>query len=167
MFIPVSSEATLVTRKSDVYAFGVVLLETLCCSPALNLVLDEQQHSLAGWAKHYIKDGDKVKLKISSWKEVIRFCKRGKLNLRYTGPFNVLAKVGTVAYKLKLLQQLSKVHSTFHVSNLKKCLSDESLVIPMDEIQIDNKLHFVDEPMEILDQEVKQLKQSRIPIVKI
>nr|GEZ87432.1 putative reverse transcriptase domain-containing protein [Tanacetum cinerariifolium] len=111
--------------------------------------------------------GDKVKLKISSWKEVIRFSKREKLNSRYIGPFNVLAKVRTVAYKLELPQQLSKVHSTFDVSNLEKCLSDESLVIPLDEIQIDNKLRFVDEPMEILDREVKQLKQSRIPIVKI
>nr|GEZ20636.1 putative reverse transcriptase domain-containing protein [Tanacetum cinerariifolium] len=99
--------------------------------------------------------GDKVKLKISSWKEVIRFSKRGKLNSRYIGPFNVLAIVGAIAYKLKLSQQLSKVHSTFHESNLKKSLSDESLVIPLDEIQIDNKLHFVDEPVEILDREVK------------
>nr|GEV50089.1 putative reverse transcriptase domain-containing protein [Tanacetum cinerariifolium] len=111
--------------------------------------------------------GDKVKLKISSWKEVIRFCKQGKLNSRYIGPFKVLAIVGTIVHKLKLPQQLSKVHSTFHESNLKKCLSNESLVIPLDEIQIDNKLHFIDEPMEILDREVKQLKQSRIPIVKI
>nr|GEU55980.1 putative reverse transcriptase domain-containing protein [Tanacetum cinerariifolium] len=111
--------------------------------------------------------GDKVKLKISSWKEVIRFSKREKLNPRYIGPFNVLAKVRTIAYKLELPQQLSKVHSTFDVSNLEKCLSDESLVIPLDEIQIDNKLRFVDEPVEILDREVKQLKQSRIPIVKI
>nr|GEZ68220.1 putative reverse transcriptase domain-containing protein [Tanacetum cinerariifolium] len=111
--------------------------------------------------------GDKVKLKISPLKGVIYFGKRGKLNPRYIGPFKVLAKVGTVAYKLELPQQLSKVHSTFYVSNLKKCLFDESLVIPLDEIQIDNKLHFVDEPVEILDREVKQLKQSRIPMVKV
>nr|GEX30143.1 serine/threonine/dual specificity protein kinase, catalytic domain-containing protein [Tanacetum cinerariifolium] len=199
--------------------------------PALNLTLDEQQHSLARWAKHCIKEGkisriidpclrgqvsanclkesrkiayeclltslkdrptmtnvlsrlklvlawtlrspqsandqkgngittllkrhdrDKVKLKSSSWKEVIHFGKRGKLNSRYIRPFKMLTKAGTVAYKLQLPQQLSKVHSTFHVSNLKKCLSDESLVIPLDEIQIDNKLHFVDEPVEILDRE--------------
>ncbi|GKD52914.1 putative reverse transcriptase domain-containing protein [Tanacetum coccineum] len=87
--------------------------------------------------------GDKVMLKVSPWKWVIRFGKRGKLNPRYIGLFKVLAKIGTIAYRLKLPQQLSRVHSTFHISNLKKCLSNESLVIPLDEIHIDDKLHFV------------------------
>ncbi|GKE65553.1 hypothetical protein Tco_1519714, partial [Tanacetum coccineum] len=79
----------------------------------------------------------------------------------------VLAKVGTVAYRFELPQHLSRVHSTFHVSNLKKCLSDEPLEIPLDEIHIDDKLHFVEEPVEIMDREVKQLKQRRILIVKV
>ncbi|GJT07716.1 hypothetical protein Tco_0842178 [Tanacetum coccineum] len=105
-------------------------------------------------------------LKVSPWKGVIRFGKRGKMNPRYIGPFKILAKVGTVAYRLDLLEQLSRVHSMFHVSNLKKCLSDESLVIPLDEIQIDDKLHFIKEPAEIMDRKVKHLKQSHIPIVK-
>ncbi|GKD60914.1 putative reverse transcriptase domain-containing protein [Tanacetum coccineum] len=111
--------------------------------------------------------GDKVMLKVSPWKGVIHFGKRGKLNPRYIGTFKILAKVGTVAYRLELPEQLSCVHSTFHVSNLKKCLSDEPLSIPLDEIYIDEKLNFIEEPVEIMDREVKRLKQSRIPIVKV
>ncbi|GKE36302.1 hypothetical protein Tco_1459707 [Tanacetum coccineum] len=106
-------------------------------------------------------------LKVSPWKGVIRFGKRGKLNPCYIGPFKILAKVGTLAYRLKLPEQLSRVHSTFHVSNLKKCFVDEPLAIPLDEIHIDDKLNFIEEPVEIIDREAKRLKQSRIPIVKV
>nr|GEX72499.1 putative reverse transcriptase domain-containing protein [Tanacetum cinerariifolium] len=107
--------------------------------------------------------GDRIILKVG----VVRFGKRRKLNPRYIGPFKVLSKVGDVPYTLKLPQQLSQVHNTFHVSNLRKCLSDESLVIPLDELRIDDKLHFVEEPVEIVDCEIKQLKKSRIPIIKV
>ncbi|GKA71097.1 putative reverse transcriptase domain-containing protein [Tanacetum coccineum] len=100
-------------------------------------------------------------------KGAVRFGKWGKLNLRYVGPFKVLAKVGAIAYKLELPQDLSRVHHTFHVSNLKKCYSDEPLAVPLDGLHVDNKLHFIDEPVEIMDREVKQLKQSCIPIVKV
>ncbi|GKF45591.1 hypothetical protein Tco_0135393, partial [Tanacetum coccineum] len=110
---------------------------------------------------------DKVMLKVSPWKGVIRFGKQGKLNPHYIGPFKILAKLGMVAYRLELSEKLSRVHSTFHVSNLKKCLSDEPLAIPLDEIHIDEKLNFIEEPVEIMDREVKHLKQSRIPIVKV
>ncbi|GJX08810.1 copia protein [Tanacetum coccineum] len=99
--------------------------------------------------------GDMVMLKVSQWKAVIRFGKRGKLNPRYIGPFKVLAKVGTVAYRLELPDQLSRVHSTFHVYNLKKCYANEPLAISLDEIQIDDKLNFIEEPVEIMDREVK------------
>nr|GEW41658.1 putative reverse transcriptase domain-containing protein [Tanacetum cinerariifolium] len=111
--------------------------------------------------------GDKVMLKVSPWKGVIRFGKRGKLSLRYIGPFKVLERVGPVAYKMELPRELQGIHNTFHVSNLKKCLSDECFIIPLNEIQLDDKLHFIEEPMEIMDREVKRLKQSRIPILKV
>nr|GEY21546.1 reverse transcriptase domain-containing protein [Tanacetum cinerariifolium] len=110
--------------------------------------------------------GDKVMLKMLPWKGVIHFGKRGKLNPCYIRPFKILAKVGMLSYRLELPEQLSRVHSTFHVSNLKKCFVDEPLAISLEEIQIDDKLYFIKEPVEIMDQEVKQLKQSRIPIVK-
>ncbi|GJU02399.1 putative reverse transcriptase domain-containing protein [Tanacetum coccineum] len=100
-------------------------------------------------------------------KGVISFWDGGKFEARYIGPFKILKRVGPVAYKLELPRELQGIHNTFHVSNLKKCLSDESLVIPLDEIQLDDKLHFIEEPVEIMDREVKRLKQSRIPIVKV
>nr|GFC51507.1 putative reverse transcriptase domain-containing protein [Tanacetum cinerariifolium] len=100
-------------------------------------------------------------------KRVVRFGKRGKLNPRYIGPFNVLERVGDVAYKLDPLEELSRVHNTFHVSNLKKCHADEPLAVPLDRLHVDDKLHIVEEPVEIIDREVKWLKRIRIPLVKV
>ncbi|GJR35334.1 hypothetical protein Tco_1211018 [Tanacetum coccineum] len=106
-------------------------------------------------------------LKVSPRKGVIRFRKRGKLNPLYIGLFKILKRVGLVAYKLELPEELSNVHNTFHVSNIKKCLSDKSLIILMKELLLDDKLNFVEEPVAIMDREVKQLRQSRTPIVKV
>ncbi|GJT61891.1 putative reverse transcriptase domain-containing protein [Tanacetum coccineum] len=111
--------------------------------------------------------GDHVMLKVSPRKGVIRFGKRGKLNPRYIRPFKILERIGPVAYKLELPEELSNVHITFYFSNIKKCLSHKSLVIPMKELRLDEKLNFVEEPVEIIDREVKQLKQIRITIVKV
>nr|GEY56599.1 putative reverse transcriptase domain-containing protein [Tanacetum cinerariifolium] len=98
---------------------------------------------------------------------VIRFGKRGKLNPRYIGPFKISARVGTVAYRLELPEQLSRVHSTFYVSKLKKCMAKEPLAILLDEIQVDDKLNLIEEPAEIMDRKVKRLKQNRISIGKV
>ncbi|GJR24334.1 putative reverse transcriptase domain-containing protein [Tanacetum coccineum] len=123
--------------------------------------------------------GDYVLLKVSPWKGVVRFGKKGKLAPRFVGPFEIIEKVGLVgpfeiiekvghvAYRLDLPEELNGVHDTFHVSNLKKCLADPTLQVPLDEIRVDAKLNFVEEPVEILEREFKKLKRSRIAIVKV
>ncbi|GKB40966.1 hypothetical protein Tco_0885908 [Tanacetum coccineum] len=111
--------------------------------------------------------GDRVMLKVSPWKGVVRFGKREKLNPRYVGPFKVLEKVGSVSYKIELPQDLNRVHNTFHVSNLKKCYSVEPLAVPLEGLHVDDKLCFLEEHVEIMDREVKRLNQSRILIIKV
>ncbi|GKD64119.1 hypothetical protein Tco_1306227, partial [Tanacetum coccineum] len=110
--------------------------------------------------------GDMILLKVSPWKGDVRFGKRGKLSRRYIGPFKILARVGPIAYTLELPEELKGIHSTFHVSNLRKCLAKGDVVVSMDEIQLDDKFHMIEELVKIVDKEVKRLKQSRIPIVK-
>ncbi|GJY17871.1 putative reverse transcriptase domain-containing protein [Tanacetum coccineum] len=107
--------------------------------------------------------GDYVLLKVSPWKGVVRFGKKRKLAPRFVGLFEIVEKVGPVAYRLDLLEELSGVHDTFHVSNLKKRLADPTLKVTLDEIRVDAKLNFV----EILEREFKKLKRSRIAIVKV
>ncbi|GKA59694.1 putative reverse transcriptase domain-containing protein, partial [Tanacetum coccineum] len=111
--------------------------------------------------------GDYVLLKVSPWKDVVRFRKKGKLAPRFVGPFKIIEKIGLVSYRLDLPEELNGVHDTFHVSNLKKCLADPTLQVPLDEIRVDAKLNFVEDPAEILEREFKKLKRSRIAIVKI
>ncbi|KAD4888716.1 hypothetical protein E3N88_20789 [Mikania micrantha] len=101
--------------------------------------------------------GDLVLLKVSPWKGVVRFGKKGKLAPRYVGPFE---RIGKVAYKLELPQELSNIHPTFHVSNLKKCLANENLHIPLDDVYIDESMRFVEKPVEIMDRGEKKLKRS-------
>nr|GEV30579.1 hypothetical protein [Tanacetum cinerariifolium] len=100
-------------------------------------------------------------------KGVVRFGKKGKLAPRFVGPFEIIKKVGLVAHRLDLLEELNGVHDTFHVSNLKKCLADPTLQVPLDEIQVDAKLNFVKVPVDILKREFKKLKRSRIAIFKV
>ncbi|GKB73141.1 hypothetical protein Tco_0934553 [Tanacetum coccineum] len=128
------------------------------------------------WAESYADNrrkplefsvGDKVLLKVSRWNGMVHFCKRSKLSSRCVGPFEVVERVGPVVYRLRLLQELVAIHDTFHVSNLKKCLANVNLHVPLEEIRIDDKLRFVEEPIEIMDREVKKLKRSWIPIVKV
>ncbi|GKA20794.1 putative reverse transcriptase domain-containing protein [Tanacetum coccineum] len=98
---------------------------------------------------------------------VVRFGKKGKLAPRFVGPFEIIKKVGLVVYRLRLPEELNGVHDTFHVSNLKKCLADPTLQVPLDEIQVDAELNFMEEHVEILEREFKKLKRSRISIVKV
>ncbi|GJS51319.1 putative reverse transcriptase domain-containing protein [Tanacetum coccineum] len=110
---------------------------------------------------------DRLKAARDRQKSVVRFEKKGKLAPRFVGPFEIIEKVGPVAYRLDLPEELNGVHDTFHVSNLKKCLADPTLQVPLDEIRVDDKLNFVEELVEILEREIKKLKRNRIAIFKV
>ncbi|GKF07217.1 hypothetical protein Tco_0041441 [Tanacetum coccineum] len=129
----------------------------------------DRQKSYANSGRKMTKyeDRENVLLKVSPWKGVMHFGKKGKLALRYVGPFEIIKRIGPVAYRLRLPEELIGVHDTFHVSNLKKCLGNANLHVLLNEIKIDKTLRFVEEPVEIMDREVKSLKRSRIPLVKV
>nr|GEY54507.1 hypothetical protein [Tanacetum cinerariifolium] len=157
-FSKIAKPLTLLTQKNKTYVWGDkqdeafrILNEKLCNAPVL---------ALPDGPNDIVMHRNKVL-------GIIRFGKRGKLNPRYIGPFKILKRIGPVAYKLRLPEELSNVQNTFHISNLKKCLSDKSLIIPMKELNLNDKLNFVEEPVEIMDREIKQLRQSRIPIIKV
>ncbi|GKC88495.1 hypothetical protein Tco_1149144 [Tanacetum coccineum] len=111
--------------------------------------------------------GDRMLLKVSPWKGMVHFGKKGKLAPRYVGPFEILKRIGPVAYRLGLPKELSGVYDAFHVSNLKKCLADANLHVPLDEIKIDKTLRSVEEPVEIMDREVRSLKRRNISLMKV
>ncbi|GKE55088.1 putative reverse transcriptase domain-containing protein, partial [Tanacetum coccineum] len=119
------------------------------------------------WKPLEFNVSDHALLKVLPWKGVVCFGKKGKLAPRFVGPFKITERIGLVAYRLRLPQELNDVHDTFHVSNLLKCLADPTLHVPLEEIQVDAKLNFVEEPVDILEREFKKLKRSRISIVKV
>ena len=106
-------------------------------------------------------------LKVSPWKGVMRFGKKGKLSPRYIGPFRLCKRVGPIAYQLELPEELRLIHSTFHVSNLRKCLADSSLAIPLPVIKLDNKLSFIETPEAVTDRKTRVLRNKEINLVKV
>ncbi|GKG09971.1 hypothetical protein Tco_0338717, partial [Tanacetum coccineum] len=108
-----------------------------------------------------------IGVRVSPWKGVVHFRKNGKLAPRYVGPFKILERIGLVAYRLRLPEELNSVHDTFHVSNLKKCLADANFHVPLDKIKVDKTLCFVEEPVEIMDQEIRKLKRRKVVLVKV
>ena len=111
--------------------------------------------------------GDKVFLKVSSWRKSLRFGKKGKLSLRFIGPYEVLERIGPVAYRLTLPLELDKLHDVFHVSILQRYRSDESHIIQVQEIQVHEDLSYDEEPKAIMAREVKQLHNKQVPLVKV
>nr|GEU64651.1 probable aldo-keto reductase 2 [Tanacetum cinerariifolium] len=138
--------------------------------PLFEFFYNNSYHSSVRCASFEALYGRKYRSPIM-WAEVgegvVRFGKKGKLAPRFVGTFEIIEKVGPVAYRLDLPKELNGVHDTFHLSNLKKCLADPTLQVPLDEIRVNAKLNFVEEPVEILEREFKKLKRRRIAIVKV
>ncbi|KAL0554253.1 hypothetical protein IC582_008170 [Cucumis melo] len=111
--------------------------------------------------------GDKVFLKVAPMKGVLRFERRGKLSPRFVGPFEILERIGPVAYRLALPPSLSTVHNVFHVSMLRKYVPDPSHVVDYEPLEIDENLSYVEQPVEVLAREVKTLRNKEIPLVKV
>ena len=111
--------------------------------------------------------GDKVFLKVSPWRKILRFGQRGKLSPRFIGSYEILERIGPVAYRLALPSELAKLHDVFHVSMLQRYRSDESHILPVQEIQVQEDLLYDEEPKTILAQEVKQFRNKQVPLVKV
>ena len=111
--------------------------------------------------------GDKVFLKVSPWRKILRFGQKGKLSPRFIGPYEILKRVGPMAYQLALPPELAKLHNVFHVSMLRRYRSDESHILPVQEIQVQEDLSYDEEPKAILAREVKHLRNKQVPLVKV
>ncbi|XP_075096112.1 uncharacterized protein LOC142174215 [Nicotiana tabacum] len=111
--------------------------------------------------------GDKVFLKVSPWKKIMRFGQKGKLSPRFIGPYEILERIGPVAYKLALPPELGKIHNVFHVSMLRKYRSNPSYVLPIESIEVNPDLTYEEEPIQILAREIKELRNKKIPLVKV
>ena len=111
--------------------------------------------------------GDRVLLKVSPWKGIIRFRKHGKLSPRFIGPFCISMRVGKVAYRLDMPDKLKGIHPTFHIYHLRKCLADEEAHIPLDDIELHEKLNYIEEPIAILDRKEKALSNQVVRQVKV
>ena len=110
---------------------------------------------------------DKVILKVSTWRKILRFGKKGKLSLRFIGSYEILERIGPVTYRLALPPELAKLHNVFHVSMLRKYRYDESHILPIQHIQVQSDFTFDEEPKAILDREVKQLRNKQVSLVKV
>nr|GEX00439.1 retrotransposon protein, putative, Ty3-gypsy subclass [Tanacetum cinerariifolium] len=161
--------------QTEQFSYNNSYHSSVICAPFEALYGRRCQMPIA-WAERYVDHrrkplqlsvSDKVLLKVSPRKGVVHFIKISMLSPRYVGPYEIVKRVSPVAYRLRLPQEFVGVHDTFHVSNLRKCLVDVNSYLPLEEVKIDDKLHFVEEPMEIIDCEVKKLKKRRIPIVKV
>ncbi|KAI3770363.1 hypothetical protein L6452_01492 [Arctium lappa] len=139
-------------------------------------IIRERLKTAQDWQKSYadkkrrpmeFQVGDRVKLKVSPWKGIIRFGKRGKLSPRFLGPFKVLKRVGLQAYQLQLPPELSRIYNTFHICYLRKCLAEEESVIPLSELRVDEGNRCVEEPYAILEKKSKKLRHKEVTIVKV
>ncbi|GJZ79845.1 hypothetical protein Tco_0644682 [Tanacetum coccineum] len=161
--------ADIVESVRDAIGFEYCLASSSEWTKSPVLWAEIGESSLTGLERKPLESevGDRVLLKVLTCKGVVRFGKKGKLAPRYVGPFEILERIGLVAYRLRLPEELNSVHDTFHVSNLKKCLGNANSHVPLNEIKIDKTLCFVKEPIEIMDREIKSLKRSRVPLVKV
>ncbi|GJT28454.1 hypothetical protein Tco_0908729 [Tanacetum coccineum] len=157
--------ADAVESVRDAIGFEYCLGISKRCAP-FKALYGRKYRSLVLWAE--IGESSLTRLElVQEMTDKCIFRKKGKLALRYVGPFEILERIGLVAYRLRLPEELNSVHDTFHVSNLKKCLADANLHVPLNEIKVDKGHSFVEEPVENMDQEIKKLKRRKIALVKV